>query len=121
MKETQFGLLFRHWFMANPMRGTFELKQTATDSWPFSALEQHQNDFSVAIRHSKKGVLIRNESGTVGAPDYSGHYQDPAYIVIKYPLGFVLVDIDTLNLEHGRSKRKSLTWNRAKEIAWKVV
>ncbi len=122
--ESKFSLLFRHWVLANHdalISCTFELKQTATDSIPFSALEIHQQDFSEAIRWGKKGVLIRNESGTVGAPDYSFYKNAPAFIVIKYPDMFCLIDIDTWILERGRSPRKSLTSSRATEIAWKVV
>lgn len=124
MKETDFGLLFRHWVFAHAQElisSTFELKQTSTGSLPFSCIESHQEDFSTAVRWGKKGALIRNESGTIGAPDYSFYKNAPAFIVIKYPLFFVMIDIDTFLLEKKRSKRKSLTSIRAKEIAWKTI
>ena len=124
MKESKFGTIFRHWVMANAQHlisSTFELKQTTTDSLPFSSVEDHQADFSTAIRWGDKGVLIRNESGTIGAPDYSFYKNAPAFIVVKYPNLFVIIGIDAWVLEKKRSKRKSLTSSRAQEIAWKVV
>lgn len=126
MKESKASILFRHWVMANAkslFSCTFEMKQTATDSWPFSGLEAHQEDFSMAIKYGEKGVLIRNESGTIGAPDYSYYHFAPAFIVIYYAVShmFAIIDIETLLLEKKRSKRKSLTSLRAKEIAWKVI
>ena len=122
-RESSFGTLFRHWILANPpkLSGTYELKQTTTDSIPFTCLDDHQADFSLAIKWSKTGVLIRNESGTVGAPDYSYYNNAPAYIVIKYPAGFVIIDIETFLEEKKRSKRKSLTWERAQDIAYRTV
>jgi hypothetical protein len=47
--------------------------------------------------------------------------EQPAYVVIRYPKGFVLISIDTFVLESQRSKRRSLTWQRAQDIAFKVV
>ncbi len=118
--ESKFSLLFRHWVMANAsnlISCTFELKQTSTNILPFSSVEEHQLNFSQAIRHGKKGVLIRNESGTIGAPDYSFYRESPAYLVIKYPTFFCLIDIDTFLLEKERSKRRSLTSSRARELS----
>lgn len=124
-RESSFGVLFRHWILANPpkLSGTYEIKQTTTNSIPFSCLEDHQADFSLAIKWSKKGVLIRNESGTVGAPDYSYYNNAPAYIVIyfKEAHGFVIIDIETFLEEKKRSQRKSLTWDRSQAIAYQTV
>ena len=124
-KEANFSLIFRHWILANPpkLSGTYELKQTTTNSIPFTCLEDHQADFSLAIKWSKTGVLIRNESGTLGAPDYSYYNNAPAYVVIyfKEPNGFVIIDIETFLEEKKRSKRKSLTWERAQLLAYKTV
>jgi hypothetical protein len=122
-RESSFGTLFRHYLLANPpkLSATYELKQTPSDSIPFSCLEDHQIDASMTVKWGKKGYLIRNESGTVGAPDYSYYYNSPAYIVIKYPSGFVVIDIETWTEEKKRSKRKSLTWDRACAIAGRVI
>lgn len=122
-KEAKASIVFRHWIMANPpkLSGTYEIKQTTTDSISFSCVEDHQIDFSMAIKWGKKGVLIRNESGTVGAPDYSYYRNAPSFIVIKFKSGFVLIDIETFLEEKKRSKRKSLLYLRAKQIAYQIV
>ena len=125
-KEADFGTkVFKPWVHANASlfkRGcTFELKQTKTNSIPFSCLEEVQIDASLAIKWGAKGYLIRNLTGTIGAPDYSFYNNNPAFIVIRYPSGFVLIDIETFLEEKKRSRRKSLTWERAQEISWKII
>ena len=127
-REVDFGTkVFKPWVHNNihlfkkTHGGTFELKQTETDSLPFSHVEDPQIDASLTVKWGEKGYLIRNLTGTVGAPDYSLYYNSPAWIVIKYPNGFVLIDIETFLEEKKRSKRKSLTWQRACEIATKIV
>lgn len=123
-RESKFGLLFRHWVMSNRINlisCTFELKQTITDSIPFSCVEQAQLDHGMAVKWGKKGALIRVEAGTVGAPDYVYFYNAPAYVVIRYPDFFAIIDIESFIVEKERSKRKSLTADRARDIAYDVV
>lgn len=120
MLESKFGVLFRHWLKANPRFScAFELKQTSGTSIPFSCLEEHQALYLQAIK-SNKGTLIRVQ-GTNGEPDYIYLRNCPASIVIKYPTEFSIIDIDTFLLEKGRSKRKSLTLSRAKELSTVTV
>ncbi len=123
-QEANASIVFRHWVMsafAELETSSFEIKQTGTNALPFNALEEHQENFSEAIRYSPKGVLIRVESGTIGAPDYIYLKNEPAFIVVKFPKQFSIIDIDTWKLEKGRSKRKSLTADRAEAISWKTV
>lgn len=117
-REANFGTLFRHWVRANPLRETchFELKQTQKDSIPFNCIEPQQIDFATAIRESPKGILVRNQGGN-GEPDYSYFYRDPVYIVIKFPDCFCILSLPSFISERDRSKRKSLTAQRAREIA----
>lgn len=68
----------------------WELKQTKTDSLPFSAVVPHQI------------TALEIVSG---------------YVVIKYPLGVAIILIDSFVKEKNRSKRKSLTWDRAKKLS----
>lgn len=119
--ETKFSLLFRHWLRAHPITHscTFELKDTrGKDSFPFKEYKEEQELWANAITYGK-GVLIRNQGGS-GEPDYNYHYQDPAYIVIKYPAGFVLIHVEDFVAERERSERKSLTWDRAQELDVKI-
>lgn len=115
-READFGILFRHWLKANPTYSqAYELKHTSDTSIPFTALEEHQVIYLQAIK-STKGVLIRVQGGG-GEPDYIYLRNSPASVVIKYPREFSIIDIDTFLLEKKRSKRKSLTIQRAREIS----
>jgi len=120
-KEAKFSIRFRHWIRANPipMSCTFEIKDTRTrKSLPFSDLKEEQVNFGMAI-NSRKGVLMRNQGGN-GEPDYTYHYNQPAFVVIHFTgKGFVIIEIPIFKLERENSKQKSLTWERACEISYK--
>lgn len=116
-REAQFGVLLRHWLRANPIPTcALELKQTASDSLPFGAVESHQLDYAEAISTSDTGVLIRVQ-GVNGEPDYLWLRKEPAYMVIRYPNCFALIAIKTFIVEKNLSVRRSLTSKRAKEIS----
>lgn len=121
-READFGVLFRHWIRANPPRLTcaFELKQTMTDSLLFSSFEDHQVVYAEAVAGSPKGVLMRVQ-GTNGEPDYLYLYQDPVFVVIKYPHCFCIIPVASFIRERNTSKRKSLTSERAQFIAQQIV
>lgn len=115
-REAKFQITFNHWLkdilkqvfvfklpdcgFQNPfdvfsvsVDGKFsawELKQTQKDYLPFSAVMPHQLDALCIVK------------GTV---------------VIKYPEFFCLIYVDTFIKERNSSDRKSLTSERAKEIA----
>ena len=119
-KEADFGVDFRRWIEKNPRYSSaFELKQTSKSSIPFSCVEEKQLVYGLAIK-SDKGTLIRVQ-GINGDPDYIWCRNMPYNIVIKYPTMFCLIDVETFILEKERSKRKSLTSDRAKEIAIKAI
>lgn len=116
MLENRFSILFRHWLKANPRYScAFEMKATERNSIPFSVLEEHQADYLKAIR-GDKGVLMRVMGGN-GEPDYVYMRQFPACVVVKIGREFHIIDIGAWELEEGRSKRKSLTSSRAREIS----
>jgi hypothetical protein len=105
--------------MANPQRtGAYEIKDTrGKSSFPMREWKPAQENFAEAIRYGKKGVLIRTE-GVEGLPDYVYLKDEPSWVVIKYPKGFVIIDAPTLALKR---KKASLTWGEAKDIAHIVV
>ncbi len=116
MLESKAAVLFRHWLRANPGYScAYEIKQTSGASIPFSCLEEHQQAYLEAIA-GDKGVLVRVQ-GTSGEPDYVYLRQFPACVVVKYPRGFEVISVGTWALEKRRSKRKSLTHTRAREIS----
>lgn len=122
-KEADFGVLLRHYLKANPLplSSHIEVKDTrGKDSFPFSELKEEQINNALAS-NSDKGNLIRISTGTIGAPDYAYYRNAPAYVVIKYPTHFSFITIGTFLMEKERSKRKSLTSERAKLISVNTI
>lgn len=122
-QEKDFSIVLRHYLKAHPLPIScpLEIKDTrGKDSFSYAELKEEQINNALASK-SDKGNLIRVSTGTIGAPDYVYYRSSPAYIVIKYPGGFVFLDIETLLLEKDSSKRKSLTWERAQEISIRTV
>lgn len=123
-REANFQSTFRHWLMANPMvSGAFELKQTTTSSLPFDDVQTHQLRALLAVKYAQAGLLYKAPDDSIGTKPFDFLYlrKELAWIVIKYPSGFVIIDVDTFMLEKGRSKRKSLTWERAQDISFITV
>lgn len=122
-KEVDFQTLFRHYIRANPLplSSHVELKDSrGKDYISFSEVKQQQIDSALAS-NSDKGNLVRIEVGTTGAPDFAYYRNAPAYIIIRFPKQFSIISIGTFLLEKERSRRKSLTSDRAQEISIKTV
>jgi len=122
-KEAKFTILFRHWLRKNPMHNSaFELKHTSKDSIPFSDVQEHQINALQAVK-SKVGFLYKAPDDSRGAKPFDLFYMREAFawVVIKYPKCFVIINVDHFVLESKRSKRRSLTSSRARDIAWKVI
>ncbi len=122
-REAKFTLQFRHWLKANPMHNSaFELKHTSKDSIPFSDVQEHQINALQAVK-SKGGFLYKAPDDSRGAKPFDLFYMREAYawVVVKYPKCFVIINVDLFALESKKSKRRSLTSSRAKDIAWKIV
>ncbi len=121
-RESKFGQLFRHWIKSKPMySGAFELKQTRTNSLPFSAVQEHQLH---ALRAAKgEGILYKAPDDSAGVKPFDFFYLRHAYawVVIKYPNAFYIIDVEMFSHEKALSSRKSLTEQRAKEIAFEGV
>lgn len=118
-QEADFGLQFRKWWESpkGHLPGEIELKDTkGKDSLPFNAFSPDQ-EVIARMATEGKGVLVRRTVGTVGGADYSGLVNCPYWLAIKYPGGFEIISVGTFLLERERSKRKSLTSVRAREIS----
>lgn len=123
-REAQFTTLFRHWLMVNYMPScAFELKQTTTDSIPFSDVKEHQIDALLAVKWGRTGLLYKAPDDSRAIKPFDMFYliKAPAYIVIKYPHFFVIIDVDRFIKERDTSTRKSLTSAVARKIALTVV
>lgn len=117
MKEKNFQTKFSHWLKNVYKRtGAFELKQTKTNSLPFNAVVEHQREALLAVRTSTLVYKIP-DVGFQNPFDCVSLTQQPAYVVIKYPKGVAIIPIGIFIMEEARSKRKSLTWERAKQLS----
>lgn len=115
-KEAAFGVQFRAWVLKKRLpTGAYELKQTKINTFLFSALEDEQIAYLLRIKGSK-GELIRVQ-GLKGEPDYIYMRRSSAWVVIKFPRSFHVIDIDTFLEEKKNSKRRSLTAARATELS----
>jgi hypothetical protein len=119
--EGDFGVWLKNYTEKHPHLVTtgLECKQTTTDSIPFSVVTPQQVAFGMGAK-SSKGVWIRVQ-GLNGEMDYIFMVNSPSYIVIRYPSIVCWIDIETLILERDRSKRKSLTSQRASEISIRTI
>lgn len=117
--EADFGVDLKHWFEKNkPLTSSLEIKHTrGKNSFSFRELKEEQIAFAKRIS-SDKGAWIRT-LGQNGEPDYIWMRNEIAYIPIRYPKGFVFITIDNILFE--KEKRKSLSWERACEIASRVI
>lgn len=118
-KEADFGVKFRHYIMANPMKLQcwYELKDTrGAKSFNLKEWKQHQRDFADSLKYSQKGILIRTD-GVAGLPDYHYAYKEPTFVAINYPQGFVIIEAETLAMVNS----KSLDWVSADKIAHRTV
>lgn len=116
-REAQFNTLFNKWLKnVYKKTGAFELKQTQTDSLPFSAVVDHQIQ---ALMNAKHGILVYKipDSGYQNPFDVFTLAGVPAYVVIKYPNIICGIDIDMFSTEKALSQRRSLTSKRATELA----
>lgn len=125
-REASFQTLFRHWLKNNQELFTscaFELKQTTTDSISFSDIAEHQTTFLDAVQQPFTGLLYKIPDDSRGIKPFDMIYMKDcdAYIVIRYPKFFCVIDLDDFADEAKRSKRKSLTSKRARDIAMFVV
>lgn len=108
--EASFGLVFKSWFRANKKKFescVFELKDTrGKASFNVSEWKEEQRDHALACK-SDEGNLMRFSSGTTGMPDYGFYRNAYAYVVIKYPKAFYVLDADDLNAWKLKSLKES--------------
>ncbi len=117
MKEKNYQTIFNHWLKnVYKKTGAFELKLTKSNSFPFSQVVPHQID---ALLAAANGGLVYKipDAGYQNPFDCFSMFGVPAFVVIKYPKSFEMITIDNFIFERDRSKRKSLTYDRAIAIS----
>lgn len=125
-REASFQSIFNRWLRREFLQGrsggwAFELKQTQRDYLPFSAVEEHQLDALLAASHGGLVHKISDETRGYKPFDCFALAGAEAFVVIRYPDFFCLIEVNEFEEEKLVSKRKSLTSERAKEIACEVV
>lgn len=116
-REAAFNTVFNQWLKnVHKQTGVYELKVAKGNSIPFDAVVEHQIQSLEASNH---GLLVWKipDCGYQNPFDCFSMYKVPAWVVIKFANSFEMITIDTFVLEKSRSKRKSLTSERAREIS----
>lgn len=124
-READFTLTFRHWVKAQmPFTApcAIEIKQTRSNRLRFDAVQEHQLEALNAAR-SYIGLLYKAPDDSRGVKPFDMFFlrNAGAFIVIKYPGQFSVIGYDAFMAEKAKSKEKSLTKEKAEEIAWKTV
>lgn len=120
-REANFQTTFNHYLKSvHKKTGAFELKQTKTNSIAFDLVVPHQEQ---ALLNVKNGTFVYKipDMGFQNPFDCFCMVNEDAFVVIKYPDFFCMIDINDWVQEKKISDRKSLTSTRAKEIATIVV
>lgn len=104
-----------------PLYGVFELKQTSTDRISFNCLEEGQRAGLPAIK--KRGFVwkISDADPRLKPCDSISLPPMDAYIVIRYPKCFCVIDIETFLELEKESGAKTLHLDHAKRIAYKII
>lgn len=122
--EASFSIQYCQWLESPESKGIitgpFEAKDTRGKEYlDFSEVKQDQINRLLACK-SKQGHAMRTV-GNTGVPDICFYRESPAYLVVKFPKEFFIIDVETFDLERRRSKRKSLTRSRARDISIRSV
>jgi len=117
-QEANSSILFRHWWKVNYHKFescSLEMKDSrGKDTFNVKEWKEEQRNHALACK-SDKGNFIRT-TGTTGMADYHYLRNAYAYVVIKYPKMFAIIDTDDLMKEV-----KGLSITRATEIAIEVI
>lgn len=112
-KEADFSLVFKSWFRANKKKFdscVFEIKHTrGAATFNVKEWKEEQRDHALACK-SDEGNLMRFSSGTAGMPDYGFYRNAYAYVVIKYPKAFYVIDADDLANYPHKSLKETDAW-----------
>lgn len=103
--------------------GAFELKQTTTDSLPFSAVEEHQIDGLLAVQSGGFVWKLSDLDIREKPFDMISTQALYGYVVIYYSQHrtFVMITIFDFVNEKEKSLKKSISFDRAVEIADLIV
>lgn len=95
-QEATFTTKFRRWAAENIGTGAYEIKHTrGSNSFSCAELKEHQRDALLAAK-GKYGLAFKipDEGYSYRPFDMFVLKKAPAWVVIAYPKGFVVIDID---------------------------
>lgn len=122
MLEKDFQSHFSKWLKnVHQELGAFELKVAGKNNrLPFSAVQPHQ---ILALENARHGTFVFKipDLGYQNPFDCFCLHRVPAWVVIKYDKHFCMISIDNFTAEKLKSQSKSLSFDRAKEIASIIV
>lgn len=117
--QTQFGKWVKYNWQKSAL---FELKHSKTETLPFAAVKAHQIQNLLNAKHRKVFWKISDFSPEQKPADCFLIARAQGYLVISFTGKedkndtFIMIDIDNFVKEMGKSRRKSLTRARAREI-----
>lgn len=120
-REANFQTTFGQYIRAKGIHANFELKQTTGDSIEYDARLNRQCDSLLAAEKEGHYWKYSDQDQREKLFDCSNVPPLKGYIVIKYPKFFCLIRATEFSKEMLNSSRKSLTSQRAKELAEIVV
>lgn len=113
--------LIQKYLKQNKIYCNWEVKQTRTNSLRFSAVSPHQIESLLAGEIDGMQVKLSDADPRIKPCDGSNIPPQIGYIIILYTKTFVLIPVKTFVREKEVSREKSLTFERACEIADKIV
>jgi hypothetical protein len=119
-KEAKWQTVWNQYVREKKLYGFFELKQTDTESFPFSKIETVQYD---GLQATEKNGLVWKFSDTDMRPkpcDSVSIPPLPSYLVIKFPDGFYMIRFQRI-VEHREFGRISITKAEAEKLAEKII
>ena len=120
-REANITPTIKKFLKQNKIYCNWEAKQTTTDSLLFSAVDDHQVNSLIAGQEYGIDWKYSDADPRTKPCDGSNNPPLPGYIIIKYPKGITFITVN--NFIHARmtNRKKSLTYEKACEIADKIV
>ncbi len=120
-REAADTILWNHYCKQKKIYGIFELKHCENRRFNFSAFEPHQIDSLMACE--EEGLVWKlsdadqrkKPADMISVPFY------PAYVVIRFPEGFVMIRITDFVKFMNQSSETFITYEDAKKIATKII
>jgi penicillin-binding protein-related factor A (putative recombinase) len=119
--EAKWQTVWNQYVREKKFYGYFELKQTNGSSIPFDSVEDHQLEGLSAAKTN--GFVWKLSDADMRTKPFDSFYSppSPAFVVIKFPDGFYIIPVDRFISEKEISMRKSLTFDRAKKLSYRVL